>query len=478
MRGTTIIDASRHALFPKSNEIKDKHRLKGPFKQNDLSRHISWIKKGSAVENTAKLGNESVSPIIVNESQTTLELNGKRKTLDAESEQTMPRPESISSGVTNPAMGGISIQTRKHVLKTEAELISVGKGDLGNSTQVIDAAKPRIARVATPCLISIQQRTEAPTTVCKDQADQVGLPKTIRRIEKPKQTASSKRTAHPKVTTPTVNRAMEILQWAWEEEKTAIQTSHNLTIGKMQQLLAQSQETAATLRSEAEGFEKETKTLRESLRKLDLKLDTLSESYKIVKISNQGLGRDVEKARKDCMDSYEKLNSIVREYKDLKSQHDLAQRAVQCLENDLSEIKASHKGILAECHTRVQQTSIENANLESKLEAKDILIVAEKGRVLSLQRELEQQETLKTHLESLVNTYKDQLVTKLNDAISTKRLDGSDTVTMESLRRLLKDMHSNRPISHNLLEQFGSSLEALQNRYNDYKLARICKLIC
>jgi hypothetical protein len=406
------------------------------------------------------------SPSNKNDSKSSPELDEKHETAYPEPKDVMHRYKTALQEVIDHA----STLDDFHQAKQSNPTATLGPnlvttGDVGNDITIIEAFDRPISTATIPFLSSIHQESRIAAETHSHQADRDTLSKRMQRVEKKKEGALRKKPVHPKTSPPAVDRAIEILQWAWEEEKSNTQTSHAEAIGVLEQILAQTQQEVAELSSGAQVLKKHNQSLEKSSQALEQKLATISESYKTVKLGNQGLGRDVEKARKDCMDSYEKLNTVVREYKELKLEHDIARKTVNCLENDLHEFKAEQRSALLECQIQVQQSSIENGKLESKLEAQAVLISSEKERVLFLQWELKQQHTLKQHMESLIKNSEDQLITKLNEMAARQNTNMFGKGTMERLRVLLEEMQSNKTMAPNPLEQSVVSLEALQKRY-------------
>jgi hypothetical protein len=264
--------------------------------------------------------------------------------------------------------------------------------------------------------------------------------------------------------TPTVSRALGILQWAWEQEKEAIEAQKVAEIESFRQISVSSERTAAESAREAMIMQEVNAQLRVKFSEQSTKFESLSRDFNKICLFTRGLGNDLSRDNGKLTRITDETKSLEDERKSLRSDIDSFENQQRQNERDLQELRRKYGELLATAESSIQQLQSDIAVLQIKIEEKDLLLAKEKEINISNQTIQSGNRHLHSQLERLLTTTEEHLMSRLQAVTTQQKVISNDEGDLAELKTLLKEVHSRNYIAAHDLRGLEVSLDDLSRR--------------
>jgi chromosome segregation ATPase len=266
---------------------------------------------------------------------------------------------------------------------------------------------------------------------------------------------------------PTVARALAILQWAWFEEKSALETTKVTEIKAMEQKLVKSNQDCAVLEESVRNSRSNEADL---LARLDYERQNKQAILKKVGESRKflsGLAHDLEKERLLASNARDQCNSLKNELKEISMGTKTAQESISSSRKRHRDLEEKYRILVQDLSASVDKLNQENIELERSVDQKSRFLEVEQHARARLEQELLDKPKLDDTLRSLLAKTDDILdhrFAKLEQDIKKGSAE-TEPNRLDELLDLLKEMRA-QPIEGTVdLKQLKILLKDTEARY-------------
>jgi hypothetical protein len=276
---------------------------------------------------------------------------------------------------------------------------------------------------------------------------------------------SKRRSPQTRHQTPTMSKAIGILQWTWEQEKLALEAQKAADVESFRQLALNSECAAAASVREVEMLRKETEGFQSELNEKSTKLDRICKEFGRIRLFTQGLGNDLsrDKGQFECIK--EGIRSLKDDGEALRSDCKSLEYDTTKGRDTIKELQDKFFTLVREEEAKERELILENNSLRARLAEQEFLLTKEKDINSSLQEDTLRQEQMKNDIALLLNTNRDHVFERLSQVLSQRDQVSRDNTDVNELRSLLEEIVSRKPATNNEMEALGSTLDYLEKKY-------------
>lgn len=242
--------------------------------------------------------------------------------------------------------------------------------------------------------------------------------------------------------TPTIEKALKILQWTWEQEKQRVEEKKCSEVESYRQKFLDSERNAAASAKVADMLFDRNEELQRHVEQNDLKLAQLIGDFKKLDLSRRGLSKDIDKGRADFMKAQREINNLKETHVALKAAQQSANESLSNAESEVRALKLKHGQVVESIQISAGELRAENAELRSQLLANDRLLTLEKERVASVEQASMEGKQLQNHITELLDKNNEHVLLKLQEISAVTTSTSREDEMLQSLRAMVEEIHS------------------------------------
>jgi hypothetical protein len=289
------------------------------------------------------------------------------------------------------------------------------------------------------------------------------------RIEKPKQ--DRRNIVRPGTRkgrdAPSVSKAIAILDWAWKQEVSGLESAQHREVQLLNEQLSLIQESCNSLSQELDVERTANMTLRDELDGAKLSLEDLSKKHAAAKKFNDGLQNDLV-ARSQKNSSLEaELDATKGQLQTTKLELEKSRKSCDSNEAELGLSKKQFDDLQRDTENRVKELEWKISELERDLSKKADLLEKSQEEIARWQEKAENSEKIRQLIEAQMQMHRDLVsreVVALNSKVDEIQKVRNELRT-EEIIRMLQDINSRKLTSPQDMMEIENKIQGLAGRY-------------
>jgi hypothetical protein len=288
------------------------------------------------------------------------------------------------------------------------------------------------------------------------------------RVEKPKQDRRNMDRQPPKKTkdAPSVSKAIAILDWAWKQEVSGLESVKHREVQLLTEQLSSIQESCVTLSQELDIERDANSTLHDELDAAKLSLEDLWKKHAAAKKFNDGLQNDLVVRNQKNSSLEADIDSLKEQLETTRSELEGARKACDSRDAELDASRKQFDVLRLDTESRVKELERRISELERDLSTKVDLLEKSQQEVSRWQEKAENSEKIRQLIEAQMQLHQD-LVSKEVLALNSKIEDLQNVrneLRTEEIIKMLQDINSRKLTSPQDMMEIENKIQGLAGR--------------
>jgi chromosome segregation ATPase len=265
---------------------------------------------------------------------------------------------------------------------------------------------------------------------------------------------------------PSVAKAIAILDWAWKQEVSGLQSEKHREVQLLNDQLSLSQEKCSSLSQQLETERAANMDLRDELDGTKSSLQDLSHRHASAKKFSDGLQNDLASRSKRNSSLEVEVDNLKEQLQTAKSELEEARQSCSSKETELQSSKKQFEDLQLDTEQRVKELEWKISDLERELLKKVDLLEKAQDEIARWQEKAENSEKIRQLIEAQMQMHQESVssqVVALNSKIDDIQKFRNELRTQEIIQ-MLQDINSKELTSPQDMVEIENKIQGLAGR--------------